>query len=98
MLESTQADIVLGTESWLISQHLSTALFPKGFKVYRKDRVSRAGGSVFIMVSEKFIISEPEELKVDAHCEMVWVLVQIPGATQLHSHKLLSGHLAIPKF
>ena len=80
MLESTQADIVLGTESWLNSQHLSTAIF----KVYRKDRVNRAGGGVFIMVSEKFISSEPEELKVDAHCEIVWVHVQIPGATQLY--------------
>ena len=71
ILESTQADIVLGTESWLNSQHLSTTIFPKGFKVYRKDRVNRAGGGVFIMVSEKFISSEPEELKVDAYCQMV---------------------------
>ena len=84
ILESTQADIVLGTESWLNSQHLSTAIFPKGFKVYRKDRVNTAGGGVFIMVSEKFISSEPEELKIDAYCEMVWVHVQIPGATQLY--------------
>ena len=84
MLESTQADIVLETESWLNSQHLSTAIFPKGFKVYIKNRVNRAGGGVFIVVSEKFISSEPEELKVDAYCEMVWVHVQIPGATQLY--------------
>ena len=88
MLESTQADIVLGTESWLNSQHLSTAIF----KVYRKDRVNRAGGGVFIMVSEKFISSEPEELKVDAHCEMVWVHVQIPGATQLYIGSLHRPH------
>ena len=93
ILESTQADIVLGTESWLNSQHLSTAIFPKGFKVYRKDRVNRAGGGVFIMVSEKFISSEPEELKVDAHyCEMVRVHVQIPGATQLYIGSLYRPH------
>ena len=86
ILGSRQADIVLGKESWLNSQHLSTAMFPKGFKVYRKDRVHRAGGGVFIMVSEKFISSEPGELKVDAHCEMVWVYVKF---LELHNYTLV---------
>ena len=44
------------------------------------------------MVSEKFISSEPEELKVDAYCEMVRVHVQIPGATQLYIGSLYRPH------
>ena len=82
MIESTQADIVLGTESWLKSDHLSTAIFPNGFKVYRKDRTIKAGGA-FVLVSEKLISSEPEELKVDGGCEMVWAQIQVPRTSQL---------------
>ena len=41
LMESTHADIVLGTESWLKPDHLSTAIFPKRYKVYRKDRLNK---------------------------------------------------------
>ena len=60
-MESTQADIVLGTESWFKSDHLSTAIFPKGYKVYRKGRVNKTCGGVFILVSEKLVSAEPVE-------------------------------------
>ena len=83
LIETTQADIILGTESWLKDEHLSTAIFPKGFKVYRKDRSNRDGGGVFILISEKLISSEPEELKVEGSCEMIWAQVQVPGSNQL---------------
>ena len=55
LIDSTQADIILGTESWLNDQHLSTAVFPKGFKVFRKDRCGQTGGGVFILVSERLV-------------------------------------------
>ena len=80
---STQADIVLGTESWLKNNHLSTEIFPKGFKVYRKDRTNKAGKGVFILVSDKLISSEPEELKVGGQCELAWAQIQISAASQL---------------
>ena len=51
MMESTKADIVLSTESWLKSDHISTAIFPKGYKVYCKDRPNKKGGGVFILVT-----------------------------------------------
>ena len=41
MIESTQADITLGTESWLKSHHLSAAVSPKNFKAYRKYKIPR---------------------------------------------------------
>ena len=83
MIEATHADIVLGTESWLKSHHLSTEIFPTGFKVYRKDREHKNGGGVFILVSEKLTSTEPEGLKVDGKCELVWAQIQVPGSSQL---------------
>ena len=83
MIESTHADIVLGTESWLKSHHLSTEIFPTGFKVYRKDREHKNGGGVFILVSDKFISTEPEELKLNGKTELVWAQIQVPGSSQL---------------
>ena len=83
LIDSTQADIILGTESWLKSQHLSTAVFPKGFKVFRKDRMDKTGGGVLILVSEKFVSHEPEDLKFNGHCELVWAQIQVSGTSQL---------------
>ena len=83
LIETTQADIILGTESWLRDDHLSTSIFPKGFKVYRKDRRNRTGGGVFILVTEELISSEPEEMKVEGSCELIWAHIQVPGSSQL---------------
>ena len=80
---TAQADIILGTESWLRDDHLSTSIFPKGFKVYRKDRRNRTGSGVFILVTEKLISSEPEEMKVEGSCELIWAHVQVPRSSQL---------------
>ena len=83
LIETTQADIILGTESWLRDDHLSTSIFPKGFKVYHKDQRNWTGGGVFILVTEKLISSEPEEMKVEGSCELIWAHVQVPGSSQL---------------
>ena len=55
----------------------------KGFKVYRKDRKKRAGGGVFILVSEKFVSSEPEKMKAEGSCELIWAQIQVPGSSHL---------------
>ena len=75
LIETSQADIFLGTESWLRDDHPSTSIDPKGFKVYRKDRRNLTGGGVFILVAEKLISSEPEEMKVECSCELIWAHV-----------------------
>ena len=63
MIETTHADIVLGAESRLKSHHLSTEIFPTGFKVYRKDSERQIGGVVFLLASEKLISTELEEFE-----------------------------------
>ena len=49
LITASQADIVIGTESWLDPRISSAEIFPSGFKVFRKDRASGTkGGGVFI--------------------------------------------------
>ena len=44
---------------------------------------NKAGGGVFILVSDKLIGYESEELKVDGQCELVWAHIQISETSQL---------------
>src|SRR5207245_10553521 len=55
LLDSTSADIVIGTESWLDHSILSSEIFPKNMTLFRKDRTSGRGGGVCISFSDKFI-------------------------------------------
>jgi hypothetical protein len=45
MIASTQADIVIGSESWLDSSVSSSEVFPPQFKSYRRDRQNVAAYS-----------------------------------------------------
>ena len=73
LCESTGADVVIGTESWLTDQHLSTEIFPDNYKVYRHDRKKKKGGGVFVLVKSTILSLEPEELSTNNDCEMIWV-------------------------
>lgn len=55
MIETTGADIALGSESWLTDQHQSTEIFPDSHQVFRKDRKSKKGGGVFILVNKRLV-------------------------------------------
>ena len=86
MIKSLQADINLGSESWLNSSIKSSEVFPDGFNCYRRDRPGGTGGGVVLLVSKQFEGSEPEELKVDNNtdCKMVWAKVKIQGRADLY--------------
>ena len=84
MCETTGADIVIGTESWLSDQHLSTEIFPDDYKVFRRDRKKRKGGGVFIFVKNHLQCMEPEELRIDHDCEMTRVQIKVTGASSLY--------------
>jgi hypothetical protein len=47
LVSSIQADIVIGTESWLNPTIRDAEVFPEGFKAYRRDRTDGKGGGVF---------------------------------------------------
>ena len=51
LLDSTKADVIFGTESWLGSNIKDHEVFPDGYTIYRKDRnTGSKGGGVFIAV------------------------------------------------
>ena len=53
IIDEHKPDIVVGTESWLTKNHLSSEIFPKslGYTSFRQDRVAdTCGGGVFILV------------------------------------------------
>jgi len=83
MISSTQAGIVIGTESWLNNNINSSEVFPPNFKAYRRDRQKGHGGGVFILVADKYTSEEPEELSLNEDCEAVWSRVKIKGAQDL---------------
>ena len=81
MIESTNADVVMGTESWLTPDIKDSEIFPKGYSVYRKDRIGQKGGEVFILVRDSLISSKVKDL--DANCELVWVQIQLKNTQNL---------------
>ena len=78
-------DIVIGTESWLHKDIPDCEVFPAslGFNPpIRKDRPGDTkGGGVFILVSQRLVVSEQPQLS--ANCEIVWAKVQVVGAKPL---------------
>ncbi|XP_053389732.1 uncharacterized protein LOC128552710 [Mercenaria mercenaria] len=85
MIEATQADIVIGTESWLEDSVRSSEVFPPNFKPYRRDRqTGNQGGGVFILVSNTYESEEPSEISLQDDCEVVWCKVKIRGSQHLY--------------
>jgi exonuclease III len=86
LVSSIQADIVIGTESWLNPTIRDAEVFPEGFKAYRRDRTDGKGGGVFLLISKKYDSSEPEELKVSPQddIELVWVKIKTLGSNDLY--------------
>ena len=55
LIHSIQADVLVGTETWLTTDHLSSEYFPTDqYGVFRKDRPDGYGG-VLIVVSREFL-------------------------------------------
>ena len=77
LIHSTNADIVLGTESWLNSSIRSSEIFPANMNVFRRDKLGSNGGGVFIAISDKYIVSHQPQL--ETNCEITWVKLETPG-------------------
>jgi len=65
LIQAVQPDIIIGNESWLHDNIQSSEVFPADYNIYRKDRKSDAHGGVFMLVSNKYLSSEPAELKCE---------------------------------
>ena len=85
LLDLHKPDIVIGTESWLHKDISDSEISPAhlGYNPsIKRDRSTDAkGGGVFILVSEKLIVSAQPQLSTD--CEVVWAKVQVVGTKPL---------------
>ena len=89
LISSLQADVIIGSESWLNPGIKSLEIFPDNFKCFQRgsrDRPNGAGGGVFLLVSQELESSEPEELRVGSgtDCEVAWAKVKVKGSGDLY--------------
>ena len=68
LLDTTNPDIVMGTETWLNKNITSSEMFSKGYYIVRKDRYDRYG-SVLLALKTNADFSELEVII----CEAVFV-------------------------
>ena len=87
VIESTQAGIVICSESWLDpSISSSEFFFHQVFTSFRNDR-SGKGCFVFLLVSNKFLnlkSQEREELKACDERQVVWVKIKVHRSKDLY--------------
>ena len=81
LLEQHDPHIILGQESKLGDEHLSSEIFPPHYLTVRNDRKS-GGGGVFVMVKENIDYNEDAISVSKTDCEIAWVQIKLPG-TQL---------------
>ncbi|CAC5409548.1 WIF1 [Mytilus coruscus] len=84
---TTQPDIIIGTETWLDPKTLSYEYFSKDqYTVLRKDRPPNKKGQchegILIAISNIFLCTEIKEL--DTGCEMIWLELLISNALKCY--------------
>ena len=92
LLDSTKADIVFGTESWLNNNIKDHEVFPDGYAVYRKDRKAGRGRGVFVAVKEDLVSSHMVEF--DTECEIIWVKLSITSCRNLYVASYYRPHVS----
>lgn len=83
-IDSSSADIVVLTETWLSSSVKNSEIFccEKSFKVYRCDRGERTGGGVLIAIASHI---ESFCVRLNSELEITWVCLH------LNNQKLILG-------
>ncbi|XP_063951801.1 uncharacterized protein LOC135153256 [Lytechinus pictus] len=75
LIDSTDPDIILGSETWLNSSICSSELFPPGYDVIRKDRLDGYGG-VCIAIKNNLVF-ERLTYRLDREIEAVFIKLHI---------------------
>ena len=82
LIESTNPDIIIGTESWLNSDISNNSVFPTDkYNVIRRDRGSRGGG-VFILTENSLNATHEEDLETE--CEITWCKIHLQRQKQIY--------------
>ncbi|CAC5403809.1 unnamed protein product [Mytilus coruscus] len=86
ILISTKPDIIIGTETWLNKDILSSEFFTMmDYTVYRKDRPPSTNnlsyGSVLVAITTNLLSEEIRDLQTDS--ESIWVQINMTNARKL---------------
>ena len=65
VLESIKPDILIGTETWLDPNIKDSEIFPSGYRLHRKNRVTTSGGGVLIAVKNEYNSEDVPKLDTD---------------------------------
>jgi hypothetical protein len=76
LLQSTEPDIIIATETWLNTSVSSSELECDGFTIYRKDRLAGAGGGVLIAINSSLTSSE---VSITTSSEILWTKIHCRG-------------------
>ena len=85
LLDLHKPDIVVGTESWLTSDHYDSEFFPLSLRYtpFRQDRnKNKKGGGVFILVKDS--LYAPEQKQFKTNCEVIWIKLDTVAAKPLY--------------
>ena len=82
LIDSTNPDIVIATETWLDPTITNNQVFPPNYIVWRKDRGYSKGGGVLIAVKNTYLSSDVPELQTT--CEIIWIKINIVGCKTLY--------------
>ena len=79
VIDASNLDIIIGSETWLNPTVLSEEIFPGGYTAIRRDRSDGYGG-VLIAVKDDIAF---EELPSSQDCEAVFIKVALQGRKSL---------------
>ena len=96
LVESTNPDIIIGTESWLNSSVFNAEVFPKGYtqSAIRRDRsdipgYSREedektvkGGGTFVLIKDDII--GVRQVHLETNCEICWLKFDLVGTKAVY--------------
>ena len=76
LIDEEDPDIMIGNETWLSENILTSEIFPESYNVLRLDRKGKSGGGVIMALRSEFIV---EHIETSAHLEAIFAKVNIRG-------------------
>ena len=77
-IDTHKPHVIIGTESWLDGDVLTSEIFPPNFNVFRKDRITTtSGGGVFVALRNDLLGTH--QVEMNAKNESIWVNIEIAG-------------------
>ncbi|XP_072169454.1 uncharacterized protein [Diadema setosum] len=94
LIDSSDPDIILGTETWLNSKFQNAELFPSNYELIRKDRIDGYGG-VLIALKKDIIF---ERLHLDLDVEAIFIKISLARKASLIAGVLYRPPSSTPKY